>query len=70
MTSPHKKTVEFKFKIWDKEAERWATAYSRAYHDEEEWDSEDRALNSNCHGIFKDEERYEVVKIKVTREPL
>ncbi len=58
------------YKIWDKKEGRFAASYSRACHDEVEWDSEDHALNSNCHGIFKDSSRYKVVKYKVKYEKL
>jgi hypothetical protein len=56
------------YKIWDKQLGQFASAYSRAYHDEWEWETEERALNSNCHDIFKDASRYEIVKYKVKYE--
>lgn len=58
------------YKIWDKKEGRFATSYSRAYHDEVEWDSKDSALNANCHGIFKDSSRYKIVKYQVEYKEL
>lgn len=54
-----KKTV---YRIWDKKSEKYAGSYSRSCHDEFDFDSEESALNANCHGMFKDSETYEIHK--------
>ena len=56
------------FMILDKKTGKPQGVYSRAYHDEYEFSSKDSALHANCHGIHKDEERFEIAKYKVTYE--
>ena len=56
------------YKVRNKQTREFARAYSRGYHDEEEWESQDRALHAMVDGSFKDETRYEVVKYRVTYE--
>jgi hypothetical protein len=58
------------YKIVDNETGLFATAYSRSYHDVEEWNSKDSAVNSNVHGVFKDEAKYSVKKYRVTYEEI
>ena len=56
------------FMILSKETGEPIGVYSRAYHDEYEFSSKEAALNANCHGIHKDESKYEIAKYKVTYE--
>lgn len=53
------------FMIIDKSTDEPVGVYSRAYHDIYEFSSKEKALNANCHGIHKDESKFEVVEDKV-----
>jgi hypothetical protein len=44
--------------------------YSRAYHDDHDFESAERARESNCHGEYQDRKRYKVSKYKVSYELL
>lgn len=55
-----------KYKIFNKETKHYQGVYSRDYHDEYEFDSEDSALNANCHGVHHDTDIYEIHKVEVT----
>ena len=46
------------YKIWDNKEHKYCSAYSRSYHDEIEWDSEDHARNAHCVYNWKDTSRY------------
>lgn len=54
------------FKIKNKKTNNYEGVYSRGYHDQYEFSSKDQALNANCHGIHKDETRYEIEEWLVT----
>ena len=54
------------FKIWNKKNKAYSGSYSRAYGDIYEFDSEDSALNHNCHGMFHDTDTYEIHEVEVT----
>jgi len=58
------------YMIHDKETGEAQGVYCRAYHDDFEFSSKERALNANCHGIHKDTEKYEVKKYRVTYEEI
>jgi len=42
--------------------------YSRNYHDEYDFNSVSGARDANCHGIYKDTDKYKVSKYRVTYE--
>ena len=54
-----------KFKIWNKKEHKYSGSYSRAYHDIYDFDSEEEALNHNCHGVFHDTDTYEIHEIEI-----
>lgn len=56
---------KFIYRIIDKETGKFAGSYSRAYHDEYDFKSAESAINANCHGMFKDREKYRIVKVEV-----
>lgn len=66
MINPCKDMAEEKvvYRILDKEANSYVGVYSRACRDEYDFLSESEARNANCHGIYKDESKYKVVKMK------
>lgn len=43
-------------------------SYSRAYCHEYDFNSIEEARNANCHGIFKNKEKYKIAKYKVIYE--
>ena len=54
------------FRIIDKETGFAAGSYSRGNYDEYDFSSASSALNANCHGMFKNTEKYKIAKYKVT----
>lgn len=54
------------FKIWNKKNNCYDGSYSRAYHDQYEFPSEEDALDHNCHGMFHDTDTYEIHEIQQT----
>ncbi len=58
------------YKIHNKEDGNYEGVYSRACHDEFEFDSEESARSSNCHDIYEDKELYDIHKYKVTYEKI
>lgn len=58
------------YRIIDKETKEPVGSYSRAYHDEYDFGSADEAEEANCHGIFKDKEKYQINKYRVVYELL
>jgi len=65
---PREKKPETVFRIIDRESGEATGSYSRAYCDEYDFHSAEEARNANCHGVFKDEEKYKIAKYKVTYE--
>ena len=63
---PKEKKPEIVFRIIDKQTGEAVGSYSRAYCDEYDFNSASQARNTNCHGIFKDKEKYKIAKYKVT----
>lgn len=57
--------VRIAYRIVDRETGEMVGAYSRAYHDEYDFTSEEEARNANVHGVFKDRGRYDVKKFVV-----
>lgn len=56
------------FRIINKETGDAVGSYSRAYCDEYDFRSASEARNANCHGVFKDKEKYKIARYKVTYE--
>ena len=63
---PKEKKPETVFRIIDKSNGNPVGSYSRAYHDEYDFNSVSEARNSNCHGMFENKEKYKIAKYKVT----
>jgi len=55
---------KFVYRIIDNKG-RSQGVYSRAYHDEYDFDSAERARNSNVHGIYTDKTKYKIAKYRV-----
>lgn len=56
------------YRIIDRETGEARGSYSRAYCDEYDFGSAHEARNANCHGIFKDTDKYRIAKYRVTYE--
>ena len=56
------------FRIIDRETDKPVGSYSRAYHDEFDFNSAGQARNANCHGMFEDRQKYKINKYRVTYE--
>ena len=65
---PREKKPEIVFRIINKQTGNFVGSYSRAYCDEYDFTSESEARNANCHGEFKNEEKYKIAKYKVIYE--
>ena len=53
------------FRIIDRETQEAVGSYSRAYHDEFDFDSVEAARSANCHGMFQDKEKYAIAEYEV-----
>ena len=67
---PREKKPEIVYRIIDRATHLPVGSYSRAYCDEFDFDSVEQARNANCHGVFKDETKYDIAKYRVTYELL
>ena len=65
---PKTKKPETVYRIIKKSTGEAQGVYSRSCCDEFDFASEDQARNSNCHGIYQDEEIYAIAKYRVTYE--
>ena len=54
------------FMILNKKTGTPEGVYFRSYHNKYEFSSRDSALNANCHGIHKDESKYEIAEYEVS----
>ena len=63
---PKEKKPETVFRIIDRETGNPVGSYSRAYCDEFDFNSASEAREANCHGIFKDKDKYKIAKYRVT----
>ena len=63
---PREKKPKIVFRIIDRKTGLPVGSYSRAYCDEFDFHSADEARGANCHGIFKDKEKYKIAKYRVT----
>ena len=50
------------YRIINRNKDESVGSYSRAYHDEYDFRSCSSARAANCHGIFKDKEKYKINK--------
>ena len=65
---PREKKPATVFRIIDRATGKARGSYSRAYCDEYDFDSVQRARTANCHGMFNDHEKYAIAEYKVTYE--
>ena len=65
---PKEKKPEIVFRIIDKQTGGAVGSYSRACCDEYDFRSVDEARAANCHGVFKNKEKYKIAKYKVIYE--
>lgn len=65
---PKEKKPEIVFRIIDRQTGNAIGSYSRAYCYEYDFESANEARTANCHGLFKDKEKYKIAKYKVTYE--
>ena len=56
------------YRIIDRRDNKPQYVYSRAYHDEVDFDAASSARNANVHGIYKDKDRYKISKYRVIYE--
>lgn len=56
------------YRIVERNSGEHVGVYSRAYHDEYDFDSVSEARGANVHGIYEDTVKYGVNKYKVTYE--
>jgi hypothetical protein len=61
MCNDNSETEQIVYRIWNKETKKYEGSYSRSYHDEYDFSSEEAARNANHYGIFKRPE-YEIHK--------
>ncbi len=65
---PKEKKPETVFRIIDKETNEAVGSYSRACHDEYDFNSVSEARNANCHGMFENKEKFKIAQYRVTYE--
>ncbi len=63
---PKEKKPETVFRIIDKATGEAVGSYSRACCDEYDFNSVSEAKNANCHGIFRNREKYRIAKYRVS----
>ncbi len=63
---PKEKKPETVFRIIDKATGEAVGSYSRACCDEYDFNSVDEAKNANCHGIFRNRQKYRIAKYCVS----
>lgn len=61
MCGESKEPASVVYRIWDTQRKEYVGSYSRSYHDEFDFPSEQAALNANVHGMFKNP-KYEIHK--------
>jgi hypothetical protein len=65
---PKDKKARTVYRIIDRGTGEAVGSYSRAYHDEYDFESVDSARNANCHGMFQDKEKYAIATYRVVYE--
>ena len=63
---PKEKKPETVFRIIENTTGKHVGSYSRAYCDEYDFETAEKARSANCHGEFEDKEKYRIAKYKVT----
>lgn len=63
---PKERKPEEVYRIVERETGETQGSYSRAYCDEFDFESAEKARNANFHGMFKDREKYRIDKYRVT----
>ena len=53
------------YRIIDRNTNKPVGSYSRACHDEYDFKSVESARNANCHGMFKNKDKYAIAKYEV-----
>lgn len=66
MSAP--KPVSEVFRIIDRRTGAHEGAYSRGHRTEYDFGSAESARSSNCHGVFKDRDKFKIAKYRVTYE--
>jgi hypothetical protein len=65
---PNEIKPEIVYRIIDRQTDSFKGSYSRSCCDEYDFESIDRARNSNCHGMHQNKGKYKIAKYKVTYE--
>lgn len=65
---PTEKKPENVFRIIDRKSGQPVGSYSRACHDEYDFNSPQAARSANCHGMFEDKSKYAIAHYRVTYE--
>jgi len=65
---PNEKKPDIIYRIINNKTGEAAGSYSRAYCDEYDFNSVGDARSANCHDVFQDKVKYNIVKYKVTYE--
>lgn len=63
---PSEKKPETVFRIIDRSSGKPVGSYSKSCREEYDFVSVEAARGANCHGMFKDKEKYKIAKYKVT----
>lgn len=56
------------YRIIDLKTGEAVGSYSRAYHDEFDFNTAEEARTANVHGMFEDPLKYRIAKVRVTYE--
>ena len=54
------------YRIWNKESQKHEGVRGPGCHEKYDFDCAYNARHANCHDIYKDEEKYEIQKYKLT----
>lgn len=65
---PKEKKPATVFRIISRDTGAAVGSYSRAYHDEFDFESVEQAREANVHGVFKDKSKYAIAKYRVIYE--
>ena len=65
---PREKKSEIVYRIIDRKTNEAQGSYSRAYCDEYDFESAEKARKSNIHGVFENRKKYKISKYRVTYE--
>ncbi len=65
---PTEKKPAIIYRIINRDSGSAVGSYSRSCHDEFDFRTPEEARNANCHGTFKDGEKYAIAKYRVAYE--